>query len=266
MIRPWKHLLAMAVLASTCAASLVDCLPGMACATSLPGRVPTERLLMLSPVLLVIAAILAFSARATWLLVRTRWAIRRFSGAPPPLPLLEALNRTGVRTILYLEVSTPIAFCSGVLRNQIVVSRGTVSRLRPEELDAVLLHEAHHAAKRDPMIRAILQSASEVLFFIPLMEWWANRQVEASECRADLAAVSRLGIRPVAGALVVLGSGALDLRQVAFAGASRARAAQLLGEQVAAKSPSPDLWAVSGVGCLLLLTIGWCLGQIVASI
>jgi Zn-dependent protease with chaperone function len=50
-----------------------------------------------------------------------------------------------------IESREPFAYCVGLLRPKIVVSRGLLETLRPEQLDVVVRHEQAHVLRRDNM-------------------------------------------------------------------------------------------------------------------
>ena len=191
----------------------------------------------------------AWVGRSLWLLEAGRRAANRLEFARAPAVLLQALRRTAVSRVRYLATAEPTAFCAGALRPSIYVSRGLVRALRPDELDAVLLHEAHHRHRLDPLRRATAQSLSDIVFFAPVLHWWAERQIERSELAADRAALGRLGPRAVAGALWVAGQPATTPAGVGFAGTGELRVAQLLGDQ-----PPPSL--STALGSLTSSTVG----------
>ena len=47
--------------------------------------------------------------------------------------------------------ASPLAFCAGLLRPRVFVSEGALARLGARALTAVVAHEGHHAARRDPL-------------------------------------------------------------------------------------------------------------------
>ena len=55
------------------------------------------------------------------------------------------------RRVLVIPGAQPLAFCAGLLRPRVYVSTGALERLGEAELAAVVAHEAHHAARRDPL-------------------------------------------------------------------------------------------------------------------
>jgi hypothetical protein len=149
---------------------------------------------------------------------------------------------------------------------RILVTSRIVERLRDRELDAVLLHEQHHAKRRDPLRRAILRAAGDVYFFLPVLHWCAQRQLAKSELEADRVAIGRLGRRAVAGALWRVGAATGPKGAAAFSGAAELRVAQVLGDPINKDSIPLGLWASSGAGWLLVFSFAWCLSHLVAGL
>ncbi|MEJ7798109.1 MAG: M56 family metallopeptidase [Solirubrobacteraceae bacterium] len=121
----------------------------------------------------------------------------------------------------------PQAFCVGLLRPRIYLSTGTVDILDARELDAVLAHEAHHAARRDPLRVLVARVLRDALFFLPVMGHVAERYAALAEIAADEAAVRRSGQPgPLASAMLTF-----DERAPAGAvGIAPERVDHLLGE------------------------------------
>src|SRR5439155_27041411 len=111
----------------------------------------------------------------------------------PPSELVAAVSRTCGFAVDCADDGAHVAVCAGALRPRVVVSRGLLARLTPEQLDAVLLHEQHHARRRDALRQAALRAARDVFFYAPLVSWWVDRHLERAELYADRAAVQRLG-------------------------------------------------------------------------
>lgn len=63
--------------------------------------------------------------------------------------LLELAPPGGSKGFALIETEARFAYCVGLLRPRIVVSRGLLARLTPPELAAVLAHERAHAARFD---------------------------------------------------------------------------------------------------------------------
>jgi hypothetical protein len=96
------------------------------------------------------------------------------------------------------------------------------------------------------VVRAACEAAAQVLVFFPLARWLSQRRIERAELRADRAALRRVGPRPVAAALVRLGSTVPST--AAFAGDTELRVAQLLGDPLPRQRPTALTVATSLVG------------------
>lgn len=102
--------------------------------------------------------------------------------------------------------SRPQAFCAGILRPRVYVSTGALTVLSASELAAVVEHEAHHAARRDPLRLLIAQVVSDALFFLPAMRQLRARYAALAELAADEAAIQRVGgPQPLAAAMLAFG-------------------------------------------------------------
>jgi Zn-dependent protease with chaperone function len=212
---------------------------------------------------LVAALTLVWLARLAFVLARATHVVSRLPGADrPPTRLASALARTRVGRVRCVSARAPIAFCTGAVRPEIVVSDGLAERLDDDELDAVLLHEHQHLREREPVIRAAAEVAADVLFFLPIARWWAHRRTEDAELRADQAAVREVGPRPVAAALCMLDSALSP--EAAFAGVAELRVAQLLGDPIPVRRPAAWLVAASLIGLpLTIATVGCVIQTIV---
>lgn len=156
-------------------------------------------------------------------------------------------RRIASNKVSVLATQAPLAFCAGVLRPRIYVSRGTVAALTAEELDAVVAHEAHHVRVRDPLRILLVQVAADGLFFLPALRRLADRYTELAELAADRAAVRHSG-----GDSAPLASALLSLEQSApsVVGIASERVDHLIGERISWQLP-------------LLLT-GWSLALLTA--
>jgi Zn-dependent protease with chaperone function len=213
----------------------------------------------LGAVLIGMAVLTAIGLRTAWMLGSARRGLHGLISMSPPPALALAIQRTRCREVVCLDTTEPLAFCAGALRPRLFVSRGLIENLRPLELQAVLLHEAHHARRRDPLRRATVHAAGDVLFFAPLMSWWARRYLDSSELAADRAAMSAVGTSPVAGALCVIG-GAPAIAAAGFSGAADLRARQLLGLTLRAPTVPGRVRAATAAGTAMNLAVGSCLG------
>ena len=107
---------------------------------------------------------------------------------------LEPAKAAG-RNVVITPDPRPQAFCTGLLRPRVFVSRGTVDLLDEEELRAVVAHEAHHAERRDPLRIFAARVLGEALFFLPALRRLADRYAALAELAADEAAVRQTGDR-----------------------------------------------------------------------
>lgn len=94
---------------------------------------------------------------------------------------------------LVFEDERPRAFCSGLLRPRVYISTGAIAALDEPALRAVLLHEHHHAHRRDPLRLAAGRVASRALFFVPGMAELVRHQESLAELGADERAISAGG-------------------------------------------------------------------------
>jgi beta-lactamase regulating signal transducer with metallopeptidase domain len=87
------------------------------------------------------------------------------------------------------EDEQPRAFCAGLLRPRVYVSTGAVGALDEPALRAVLLHEHHHAVRRDPLRLAVGRVLSRALFFVPGIRELVRHQQSLAELGADEQAI-----------------------------------------------------------------------------
>ena len=250
-----------ALLVVACGGGLATCgLPGTCASMASPSRWPFA--IALAGGTLLGAMTIAWLTRVVWILARGARAVDRMqrASAPPALPIAAA--RAGVPRFECVTGEAPVAFCHGGLRPSIVVSAGLVSELSADELVAVLAHEQHHLLRRDPLRRALQQAMADVVFWLPVVAWWADRRREASELAADRAAMRRAGRPPLAAALWKLGSYLESNSAAAFAGAAELRVAQLLGEDLRRPRLPMPLWMGSAAGVLIALNSVWCVAHL----
>jgi Zn-dependent protease with chaperone function len=168
----------------------------------------------------------AYEAGRRW--ARTRRATAALCRAPiRPLPpaldsLCGALRLRGRLDLV--DLSQPVALCHGLAAPRIAISAGLVERLRPSELEAVLLHERAHLVRRDPLRLLLAQSLAAAFRPLALTSALALRLVAEQEVAADREAVKvQGGPGDLAGALVCLSQEAgpqPQLRGLAVSGIS----------------------------------------------
>src|SRR5262249_20879618 len=104
----------------------------------LPDHQPSlERGVAALPVLSALAVV----GRSVYLEAEMRRRVGRLVIGDAPPALLASMARTGSGPVRYVVSCYPAAFCAAALRPAIHVTEGLVERLRPSELDAVLIHE-----------------------------------------------------------------------------------------------------------------------------
>jgi Zn-dependent protease with chaperone function len=203
------------------------------------------------------ASLVAWLARLGFVLARAWLTVRGLARTNEMSARLAAsIARTGVERVRCLSSGLPIAFCAGILQPEIIVSEGLADELDDHELDAVLLHERHHAGEREPLVRAASEAAARALFLCPIVRWWSRRRIEAAELRADQAAVRGVGPRPVAAALCRLD--ATMTAEAAFAGGTELRVAQLLGDPLPVRRPGAWTITASLLGLPFAVAVTGC--------
>jgi Zn-dependent protease with chaperone function len=221
---------------------------------SAAGRLHAFGLHLSYPLLnLAAAGLLALAAVGATVLVRAAvgaWrevrALRRLRHELP------AVGELAGRAVL-VDREAPLAFCAGWLRPRVYLSTGAVARRGPDELRAVLAHEAEHAAARDPLRLAAARVLARALFFLPLLERLLAPQASAAELAADAAAVRAAGGDPAPLACALL---AFDEAAPAGVGVAAERVDHLLGHP-ARWSPPPAALAASLAALSALVAGTW---------
>lgn len=123
------------------------------------------------------------------------------------LSALAAALRVRAPPLVQLDDAAPVLFCTGVRRPAIVLSRGALALLDPDELRAALAHELAHLAARDPAGSWILMGARALQFCNPAYQVLARAVARDLEWRADERAAAACGDR------LALASGLLKLHR-----------------------------------------------------
>jgi Zn-dependent protease with chaperone function len=235
-----------------------------------PGRALCGQMTMagcLGVALLLVAALAlaAWVVRVGWLAVGAAREVAALPRRSAPEALAAAARRSGAEQVACVEDPGSSAFCAGLLRPRVYVTAGMVAALADDELDAVLVHEAEHARRRDPLRRLAARAAADVLFWLPLVGWWSRRRLEQAELAADRAAIGRVGRSPLARALRATVAPATPAAGTRFDGAGAARVAQLLGDQPPPSRPPLVACLLSLLGLTLAISLAMCVGQGLAS-
>ena len=201
-----------------------------------------------------------------WTVAAIRTAVRQFGAARRfrqrlldgriDHPLAEdASDRLGVAVVV-TDVPVPIAITIGVWRPRVVVSTGLLQRLGPDEVEAVLQHEQHHAQGGHPLLFGLVRTVADALFVLPVVRRWADRAVVDAEVGADVAAIEQVGRRPLLSALHTVGSASgLPATTAAYGslhGMLDQRIEVLAGRQLPAAADRSSL-RLSAAGALLII-------------
>ena len=150
--------------------------------------------------------------------------------------LVDLLATQGDGHTRVLEHTTPTAYCLPGVRRRVVLTQGTIDRLSPDELDAVMAHERAHLAARHDLVMEFFTVVHEAVPSF-VRSSTALREVHLLiEVLADRAAVRRAGVVTTARAIVGMAdgpkpAGAMAMRE--STAAAKARIELLEGGRVA---------------------------------
>lgn len=137
----------------------------------------------------------------------TRRLVRRMRSlaSRPPGRVAGMVRRMGIGDRLtYVLDPAPYAFCYGFLSPRICLSSGMARTLTSRELRAVLLHEACHLRRRDPLKVLISRVVAGALFLLPVAAELRDRYLLEKELTADAEVVERLSPPALATAILKL--------------------------------------------------------------
>jgi hypothetical protein len=116
------------------------------------------------------------------------WAI--VSGQRRLLTIFQLTSKHDTPRYELLDSPGLVAWCCGLLRPRVVVSRGLLERLSPDQLEFVLLHEEAHARRKDNLRHTLLQWAT--VFWPRAVKQRIRADVAAdAEASCDLTAETR---------------------------------------------------------------------------
>ncbi len=95
--------------------------------------------------------------------------------------------------VYVLETTKPAAFCAGLRKCTLVVSRGLVDELDAAALDDVLRHELAHCRRRDTRWGALVAAIGQFAVFNPVVVIACRRILELQEQACDDEAVEQSG-------------------------------------------------------------------------
>ena len=159
------------------------------------------------------------------------------------------------------------AFTIGWWRPRVYIAREAADRLTPQQLGAVIAHEAEHVRRRDPLRLSLLRFVSCALFWIPAFRRLADDIAEEAEILADDAAATACQPLVLASAILEVAKGIPPRAAPAAAtGFHRSdlverRVRRLLGHDA---EPSSHLTRRSVAGAALALSLVLASGAVVA--
>ena len=195
-----------------------------------------------------------------------RSVLRSSEGAASPqlAQRIEFLaQRVGVRhCTLRLSSSDCGPLACGLIRPVVIIPERLPQKLTADELDAVLLHELTHHARRDLWLRLVASIVTRICWFNPIA-WWLERELRcATEEATDDAAVAHLGHDVVRYSTALVRSAQCLARPVAAPAAGLHPLGKRLLRLTKHGAATPALgitgWAVSvavGVSAMLLQPI-----------
>jgi Zn-dependent protease with chaperone function len=180
-------------------------------------------------------------------IARELTAARRLAGR------LAGLHPVSRDDVFVIDDDRLESFCAGLWRPRVYITSGALTRLDASALGAVLVHERHHARRRDPLRLATSRVIARSLFFVPAARELHRGQQMLAEMSADESAVTS-----AAGDRSALASAMLSFSDAPDAGGSSgvdsARIDYLLGEPHGWRFPA--LMCAAAVGLLgLVVTI-----------
>lgn len=98
-------------------------------------------------------------------------------------------DQRAVKDAVVIDDERPQAFCVGLLKPRMYLTSGALSILDEETLEAVLLHERHHARRRDPLRLAASRVLKRALFFLPGLGELGRQRQTLAEINADESAI-----------------------------------------------------------------------------
>lgn len=109
-----------------------------------------------------------------------------------------------VRHIRRISADSVPAFTAGIVRPLVYVSDKLAADLSPEELEAVIAHEAAHRRRRDPLRLSVWRFLGCALFFLPALRALVEDMADEAEIAADDSAAADARVEPLALASALL--------------------------------------------------------------
>ena len=211
-------------------------------------------------IVLLVAGFVVVLARQLWRQrqLDTIVALRRDDANERCRRIVHDLGLTG-RVVLTSDQAA-YAFCGGLVRPRIYVSRGLLSLLSAAELEAVLRHERHHLRHYDPLRYFLTEFLDRLEPLCPVLGTLTGRMRINAELAADRAALRHTSTEQLAGALVkVMRAGAPIAPPATVAGLSPtdARVAALLGQPISMPVDRRDVGVSIGFALTVAAVVIW---------
>jgi len=145
------------------------------------------------PVVLVSVWLCGFGVSG-WLWLRSWWRVRTAVVIATPMDLDLPIGGMHVRIMSSPTLLEPAVF--GVFKPVLLLPNGIATRMPPDQLKAILIHELCHVRRRDNLATAIYMVAETLFWFYPLVRWIGKRLIDERERACD-EEVLRLGNEPL---------------------------------------------------------------------
>jgi Zn-dependent protease with chaperone function len=155
--------------------------------------------------------------------------------------------------VLIIDKDTPAAYCLPRGRHRIVISAGTLSRLSPSQLHAVLAHERAHLRGHHHLMLAVAAALARAFPAVPLLARAAAELAVLAEMTADDAAARRHDPADLAAALVTLASAGISTTALTAGGpAAITRIQRLLAPPAPPGLPVRAVRLTAGLAALMI--------------
>lgn len=159
------------------------------------------------PPAVLVTSLLAVSSSVSVARALARvWREQRLLSRLPRIPIEQSpyasfATEAGDVPIDVVHAASVNAFCAGIVRPRVIVTRGLLARLDEDELRAAVMHELEHARAHGPLKVALANVATRGLFWLPALGDLLDRFILVSELAADRAAIHATSRSALAGAL-----------------------------------------------------------------
>lgn len=255
-VRPLRSIILLAGIALGGSATLAAV--GALWASTTPAAAGPSHAVAGVALVMAVGFVSATVLRASRLAADGARAVARLPVVPAPTRLRSAAQRAGLPDVRCVAGPDCTAFCAGALRPRVYVTTGAVHALTDSELTAVLVHEATHRVRRDPLRRLLAKAASDAAIFLPPADNWLAGRMARAELIADRAAVAATSPGAVAGALWTAAGGG-STAAVGFENAVRLRLARLSGPVRSRGAAARMVLGMAGVATVAGLLVAACL-------